>query len=49
MLPQDRSARTAWTREPAMATTRGQHTPHLLDEALSWHVRYLRDGTMKQT
>jgi succinyl-CoA:acetate CoA-transferase len=33
----------------AMATTRGQHTPHLLDEALSWHVRYLRDGTMKQT
>src|SRR3954454_11757568 len=33
----------------AIATTRGQHTPHLLDEALSWHVRYLRDGTMKQT
>src|SRR6476661_8679193 len=33
----------------AMATTGGQHTPHLLDEALSWHVRYLRDGTMKQT
>ena len=32
-----------------MATTGGQHTPHLLDEALSWHVRYLRDGTMKQT
>jgi succinyl-CoA:acetate CoA-transferase len=33
----------------AMATTGGQHTPHLLGEALSWHVRYLRDGTMKPT
>jgi succinyl-CoA:acetate CoA-transferase len=33
----------------AMATAGGQHTPHLLGEALSWHVRYLRDGTMKPT
>jgi succinyl-CoA:acetate CoA-transferase len=24
----------------------GQHTPHLLDEALSWHSRYLQTGTM---
>jgi len=24
----------------------GLHTPHLLDEALSWHSRYLRDGSM---
>lgn len=24
----------------------GRHTPHLLEEALSWHQRYLRDGTM---
>jgi succinyl-CoA:acetate CoA-transferase len=24
----------------------GQHTPHLLDEALSWHTRYLETGTM---
>jgi succinyl-CoA:acetate CoA-transferase len=24
-----------------------KHTPHLLDEALSWHARYLHSGTMK--
>jgi len=30
----------------ATATGPGKHTPHLLDEALSWHVRYLRDATM---
>ena len=24
----------------------GRHTPHLLDEALSWHSRYLRTGHM---
>jgi len=30
----------------ATAGTGGQHTPHLLAEALSWHVRYLQDGTM---
>jgi succinyl-CoA:acetate CoA-transferase len=24
----------------------GQHTPHLLDEALGWHSRYLRTGQM---
>jgi succinyl-CoA:acetate CoA-transferase len=24
----------------------GMHTPHLLDEALSWHSRYERDGRM---
>jgi succinyl-CoA:acetate CoA-transferase len=30
------------------AAARGaQHTPHLLDEALSWHARYLRTGSMK--
>lgn len=23
-----------------------QHTPHLLEEALGWHVRYLREGRM---
>jgi succinyl-CoA:acetate CoA-transferase len=27
----------------------GQHTPHLLDEALSWHSRYLKTGTMRPT
>ena len=31
----------------ASAGPGGRHTPHLLDEALSWHVRYLRDGTMQ--
>ncbi len=31
----------------ARATAPGKHTPHLIDEALSWHVRYLRDGTMR--
>ena len=25
----------------------GKQTPHLLDEAFSWHMRYLRTGTMK--
>ncbi|MGI8879387.1 MAG: acetyl-CoA hydrolase/transferase family protein [Jatrophihabitans sp.] len=25
----------------------GLHTPHLLEEALGWHVRYLREGTMR--
>jgi succinyl-CoA:acetate CoA-transferase len=24
----------------------GRHTPHLLDEALSWHQRFVRTGTM---
>ncbi len=27
----------------------GQHTPHLLAEALSWHLRYLQTGTMHQS
>jgi succinyl-CoA:acetate CoA-transferase len=31
----------------ATASGGGQHTPHLLTEALSWHARYLRDGTMR--
>ncbi|NTW82877.1 MAG: acetyl-CoA hydrolase/transferase family protein [Chlorobiaceae bacterium] len=26
----------------------GRHTPHLLDEALSWHQRYLKEGQMLQ-
>ena len=24
----------------------GRHTPHLLDEALGWHERFVRTGTM---
>jgi succinyl-CoA:acetate CoA-transferase len=31
----------------AMASRSGKHTPHLLAEALSWHVRYLNEGTMR--
>ncbi|HVC13418.1 MAG TPA: acetyl-CoA hydrolase/transferase family protein [Acidimicrobiales bacterium] len=30
----------------ALAGAAGKHTPHLLDEALSWHGAYLRDGSM---
>ncbi|MFC3552468.1 acetyl-CoA hydrolase/transferase family protein [Lysobacter cavernae] len=26
----------------------GKHTPHLLDEALSWHQRFVETGTMRQ-
>ena len=31
----------------ATATGPGKHTPHLLSEALSWHVQYLEKGTMR--
>ncbi len=31
----------------AEAGATGLQTPHLLDEALSWHVAYLRHGTMR--
>jgi succinyl-CoA:acetate CoA-transferase len=31
----------------ATASNSGKHTPHLLSEALSWHVRYLETGTMQ--
>jgi succinyl-CoA:acetate CoA-transferase len=31
----------------ATARSRGKHTPHLLDEALSWHVRYLDSASMR--
>ena len=31
----------------ATASRAGRHTPHLLDEALSWHVNYLQEGTMR--
>lgn len=33
--------------ERAQAGALGLHTPHLLAEALSWHSRYLREGTMR--
>lgn len=28
------------------ALSRGGHTPHVLEKALQWHVRYQREGTM---
>ena len=31
----------------ASKTAPGKHTPHLIEESLSWHARYLRDGTMQ--
>ena len=31
----------------AVATSAGKHTPHLLEEAMSWHVRYLQTGSMR--
>ena len=31
----------------ARAGAAGQHTPHLLDQALSWHIAYQRHGTMR--
>ena len=30
----------------ALQCSLGRHTPHLLDEALSWHQRYLTEGSM---
>ena len=33
--------------ERAQASGRGAHTPHLLEEALSWHTDYLRTATMR--
>jgi succinyl-CoA:acetate CoA-transferase len=33
--------------ERAIAQAPGKHTPHVLAEALSWHVASLRDGTMR--
>jgi succinyl-CoA:acetate CoA-transferase len=35
--------------ERSLASGRGAHTPHLLEEALGWHVRYLENGTMRTT
>jgi succinyl-CoA:acetate CoA-transferase len=32
----------------ATASSSGKHTPHLIEESLSWHARYLQDGTMQR-
>ena len=34
--------------ERAEKATGLAHTPHLLDEALSWHTRFIQTGTMKK-
>ena len=31
----------------ALSGSYGRHTPHLINEALSWHTRFLTDGTMR--
>ena len=31
----------------ALDLSPGKHTPHLLEEAFAWHLRYLRTGSMK--
>lgn len=33
--------------QDALVRAPGKQTPHILEEALAWHVRYLRQGTMK--
>ena len=33
--------------ERAQRESSGQHTPHLLDDALGWHSGYLKTGTMR--
>jgi succinyl-CoA:acetate CoA-transferase len=33
--------------ERAEKATGYAHTPHLLDEALSWHIRFMKTGSMK--
>jgi succinyl-CoA:acetate CoA-transferase len=30
------------------ANLRGGHTPHVLEQALSWHIRYKKTGSMLQ-
>ena len=32
----------------ATASSSGKHTPHLIEESLSWHARYLTEGTMQR-
>lgn len=31
----------------ALKVSAGKHTPHVLEEALSWHIRFLETGSMK--
>ncbi|MDD4601432.1 Succinyl-CoA:coenzyme A transferase [bioreactor metagenome] len=34
--------------ERAEKATKNAHTPHILSEALSWHIRFMETGTMKK-
>ena len=34
--------------DSAKAATKNAHSPHIMEEALSWHVRFLQTGTMKK-
>lgn len=34
--------------EEAKRTAPGQHTPHVLSKAFSWHTRYMETGSMKE-
>jgi succinyl-CoA:acetate CoA-transferase len=33
--------------ERAVKKTKNAHTPHIMDEALSWHARFIETGSMK--
>ena len=44
--PDDRSALQDYL-DRATASSPGKHTPHLIEESLSWHARYLQEGTMQ--
>ncbi|GAB4079567.1 acetyl-CoA hydrolase/transferase family protein [Modestobacter muralis] len=44
--PDYRAMLTDYT-ERALHGAHGRHTPHLLDEALSWHSRFLQTGSMR--
>jgi succinyl-CoA:acetate CoA-transferase len=45
-----------WYRDPlreyyqeALARgARGGHTPHVLEKALSWHINFAKNGTMRE-
>ena len=32
----------------ACKATGNAHTPHIMEEALSWHARFLQTGSMKK-
>ncbi len=44
--PSYRAALQDYFDRAMMAHPHGRHTPHLLEEALSWHIRYQRTGSM---